>query len=246
MSAETITLGILTQQVLLVIANHANTAADAVLTAQVRWALHAALRDFVSITESQAFRSDSTFATVVGQKDYDIADDFMTMIDPSPHFVASDYRTLQYSTEQDFRAFELDRSQATGDPVQYMLRTRSASTGNCQMRLWPTPAAIRSIRYYYLAVPAKLYDGTDSTVIDKRLPPNQHHILVWGAVANLPRYLNASADLQVFVQKWNEALAIGRSKSPPVTGQTYRRNSYGVGSGYLNITPSGPFNIGEI
>lgn len=238
MAVETITLGTLTQQVLLVVANHSNTTADATLTSQVRWALHAALRDYVSITESQAFRTDATIALVSGTKDYALADDFMQMLDPSPHFIASDFRTLQYLTEQDFRAFEYERSQQTGDPTHYTLRNRSASDGSAQIRFWPTPNAARTVRYHYVAIPGKLYDGSDATVIDKRLPPYQHHVLVWGAVTYMPRYLNVAGDLQQYALRWQEALGVGRSKSPPVAGQAYQRIPYMGAGGIRSVIPT--------
>lgn len=238
MAVETITLGTLSQQVLYVLVNDPSTTLDTTLTAQVRWALHCALRDYVSITEHQSFRTDATLVTANGTAEYALADDFLVMLEPGPNFAASDYRTLQYLTEQDFRAFELAKSQATGDPTHYMIRNRSSSTGAATIKLWPTPDSTRTINYHYLAIPAKLYDGTDATVIDKRLPANQHHVLVWGAVSYMPRFLNSNGDLTFYIQKWNEALSIGRSKSPQVVGQVYQKMPYLGSNPYRPSIPS--------
>lgn len=238
MSVETITLGTLTQQVLYVLMNDTSTTADTTLTSQVRWALHCALRDYVSITEHQAFRTDATIATSNGVAEYALADDFLVLLEPGPSFAASDFRTLQYLTEQDYRAFELAKSQAAGDPTHYMIRNRSSATGAAPIKLWPTPTSVRTINYHYLAIPTKLYDGSDATVIDKRLPANQHHVLVWGAVSYMPRFLNSQGDLTFYIQKWNEALSVGRSKTPQVVGQVYQKMPYNGGNPYRPAIPT--------
>lgn len=231
MAVETITLGELSKQVLMVIANAESTTADAAMTRQVRWAIHSALREFVSRVQPVDFRDDKDITVIAATKDYSLDDSFMQMIEPGVYFTAADYRTLEYKTEQAFRAERLEASPNSSDPWFYLLRKRDSTTGAQQLRLWPTPSANRTIRYHFVALSAKLYDGTDVTVIDPRLRPDFHQYLIDGAVYWLRRYLNVGGDWQPYHQAWERAIEAARKMQPAVVGQTYQVAPYGGQSG---------------
>lgn len=229
MSVETITLGTLSKQVLMVIANSENTSLNAALTRNVRWALHKAMRDWVSTVRPSDFRSFADISVVAGTTDYALDDTFMQMIDPGVAFTTSDYRTLQYITEQAFLEQRLGASQGRGEPYLYMLPQRSITTGAAQIRFWPTPSTTRTIRCYFLSLPGKLYDGNDYTVVDRRLNPSYHPHLVDGAIYELRRYLNVGGDWEPYRAAWMKAVEDARRNEPPVTGQTYQIGRYGGG-----------------
>lgn len=239
MAVETITLGTITERVLQIIVNRSSTTADTNLTSEVRWAIHIALRDFVALVQPDAFRRDGVITTASGAATYSLPDDFMQVIEPGVSFATTDFRTLVRFSEMDFRALEIQRAQATGDPTHYLLRFRDDATGQAQITFWPTPTSIRNITVHYLILPTKLYDGVDATIIHKRLPPECHHALIFGACYNLRRYLSA-ADFQDYEARWGREIERAKANNPPVIGIMHQRLPYGgpagVGRYYPGIT----------
>ena len=246
MPVETITLGWLKGRVLHILTNQAALGANPDLEVEVAWALHTALREFVSFTELMAFRRDAILiiGTFANEVDYQLAPDWIRMIEPGIRFSESDYRTVFYMTEQDWLHYGLDHSQETGDPTHYVLRNRRENTGDQQIRFYPRMTTPRTLTYHYLSLPLKLYDKPDATSIDIRLPPDHHHALVWGAVAQFGRYLNSSPELQIYVDKWEKAKQKAKETAPAV-GQSHIRQPWtgprGVGRGYpFSSLPIGP------
>jgi hypothetical protein len=243
MAIESITLGTLTNRISFLLTNSASPDTDRV--PEYRWAVHTALRELVSRAELTAFRVDSSFATANGTADYYLADDFCRMLEPGVYFAAADYRTLYEMTEMEFRSYELERTQQTGDPRNYLLRERNASTGLMQVRLWPTPTSVRTIKYHYLTYPAKVYDGNDATIIDKRLPAEYHHHLLDGAMYYFTREMNTVSEYEVFARRWEQCIAEAKAKNTPTISRAQSRVPYqgpvgamrGKVSRYQSITP---------
>lgn len=230
MAAETITLAEMSKDVLMAITNAESS--DSVTSRHVYLAIHAACREFVAKTEPLGFQADADITTAAGTHTYALADDVMRLIDPGFYFTASDYRTLTRATEQEARSQEWDRTQQSGDPRYYVLRTKSSTTGLIQVKFYPTPSSIRTIRYHYIALPVRLWPNVaTSTNIDIRMAAEFHPALVWGAVTHLPRYLNGVADLAWYKEMWEKALEDGRAAATPIAGQAYQRAPYRSGLG---------------
>lgn len=206
------------------------------LGVEIAWAIHESLREFVDFTGHYAFRKDGIITIPAPSpptppaRDYFLADDFSRMIEPTMHFFASDHRTVDYMTDQEFYAFEMTRSQEVGDPRKYIIRNRRDNTGQAQIRLWPTPNVARSIFYTYLSYPLKCYDSGDLENIDVRLPPDCHHPLEWGAISLFGRYLNSNPELGIYVQKW-EAFKMRKKEQAPAIGQSHIRVPWTGGGG---------------
>lgn len=225
MPSEVVTLGDLTEQVSLIITNAITT--DSQITSQIHLALHAALRDFVRISEPLSFRTDIDFDITAGTSTYTVNGSICKIIDPGVTFVTSDYRTLAYANEQTIKSQEWDRWQRTGEPQWYVIRNRDPYVGDLNLRLYPTPTTDRTLRVHVLTLPLKLWPNVSSSqVVDPRLPPEFHHCLIAGAITNLPRYLNSQLDLAAYAAKWQQYIEQAKDYQIPVTGQAYQRDAY--------------------
>lgn len=231
MTVETMLIETLTARVHFAIANTATV--DTTLKTEIKWALHCALRELIERTEHSGFRVIGSLTTANGTKTYALPDDFHREIEEGVKFAASDYRTLTYISEQDYDSKMLDANTTTGDPYLYMIRGRNSTSAAAQMSFYPTPSSIRTIYINYLAFPVKLYDLADGTAIDKRIPPEYHHILVTGALRHLPNYVKDK--WPVYNGLWEQMVMEAKKKAVQVTGQTYQRELYAPGIGAVGL-----------
>ena len=201
---------------------------------EIKWALHCALRELIERTEHSGFRTRATITLAPSTTTYALADDFHRMIEEGVKFIASDYRTLQYISEQDWDAKMLDANTTTSDPWLYTLLGRKTTTAVAQIKFWPTPSTARGVSVHYLAFPLKMYDLANGAAVDTRIPPEYFHILVQGALRHLPRYIS-DADWQKSHALWEVYVAEARKKAVQVTGQTYQKELYTSGLGAFGL-----------
>ncbi len=227
MAAETITLQTLHDRVANLMANH--TGVDTGLTTEIKWGLHVALRELVQRVKPSGFRKDGSLTLVTSTADYSLADDFGTLIDGSIKFSVTPFTTLIRLHEQEYDGWNLDASQATGEPRRYLQRGRSASTGLAQVRVWPTPTSTyngKTVAYRYYAIPTVVYSASLASNLDPRVDPEYHQYLVYGALFYLQNYLRGMSDLQLYLAKWEQFLKLARADEPEVIGETFQRQPY--------------------
>jgi hypothetical protein len=201
---------------------------------EIKWALHCALREIIERTEHAAFRTRAVVNLAAATTTYPLPDDFHRMIEEGVKFGTTDFRTLEYISEQDWDAKMLDANTTQTDPWLYTVLGRKSTTGAAQIKFWPTPGSIRQVSVHYLAFPIKVHDMVNGTSIDARIPPEYHHILVTGALRHLPRYISDS-DWQKANGLWEVYVAEARKKSVQVTGQTYQKELYSSGLGAFGL-----------
>lgn len=211
---------------------------------EIKWACHCALRELIERTEHSGFRVRYAVGVSAGVQAYSLPDDFHRMIEEGVKFGASDFRTLEYISEQDWDAKMLDANTTQTDPYLYTLIGRKSTTGAAQIKFWPIPGSTRQIVVNYLAFPISIYALTNGLALDARIPPEYHHILVQGALRHLPRYISDS-DWQKANTLWEVYVAEARKKSVQVTGQTYQKELYSpglnaIGLGRVPPTLTGP------
>ncbi len=206
---------------------------------QIKAALNFALQDWVTkVRPSWLHREAATpITTVISQTDYSLADDFFMMVDTAGVWcAATPYRQLRYITMQDWVSMGGADPASTGDPsTHYCLPHSHPTTGAQIIRLWPAPSAVRVLNYRYIATPATIDGAADGTNIDVRIPPSMHHILVWGAVANLPGLLADPTRLSLYESKWRAALSDAKAASNRIIGAVRQRQRYDRGGSGLGV-----------
>lgn len=246
MTIETMTIDTLVFRVYFAISNVSTSTianVDPNLKSEIKWALHCALRELVERTEHHGFRARGSISVTAGTAQWALPDDFHRIIEEGVKFAASDYRTLEYISEQEWDARMLDSDTSQAEPVLYTLTGRKTSNGTAQIKFYPTPSTSRTITVNYLTIPLKVYDLNDGNSLDTRIPPEYHHILVAGALKHLPAY---AKDLwPIWKGQWDEYVQEARKKSVPVTGQSYQRELYtsgvsAIGLGRVPATLTGP------
>lgn len=206
---------------------------------QIKAALNFALQDWVTkVRPSWLHREAATpITTVIAQTDYSLADDFFMMVDTAGVWcAATPYRQLRYCTMQDWvRMGGADPAQTADPSTHYCLPHSDPTTGAQIIRLWPAPSAVRVLNYRYIATPATIDGASDSTNIDVRIPPSMHHVLVWGAVANLPGLLADPTRLSLYESKWRAALSDAKAASNRIIGAVRQRQRYDRGGSGLGV-----------
>jgi len=232
------TVGALVADVAEIVANTASPQTS--YANQIKAALNAALMDLAKTRPSWLHREAATpITTVIGTKDYDLADDFFMMIDTAGVWCnVTPFDSLEYMTMQDWIDGRCNDTNRTADPsTHYLLPHSNPSTGAQVLRLWPIPSAVRVYNYRYIATPATIDGASDSTNIDVRMPPSMHHALVWGAVANLPGLMADPTRLSLYESKWRAALSDAKAASNRIVGAVRQRRRYG---GDVGLGPSEP------
>lgn len=237
MAVETITIDNLVIPVYFHLSNvwaSSISGVDTNLVSPIKWALHCALRELVERTEHAGFRVAGSVTTANGTATYDLPDDFHREIEEGVKFAASDYRTLKYISPQEWDAAMLDANTTRADPYLYTLIGRNTSTAAARIKFYPTPSSTRTVTVNYLAFPTKIYDLANGTAIDKRVPPEYHHILPSGAMRHMPRYIS-DADWQKHAALWERYVDEAQKKSTQVVGQSYQREMYQSGWGTIPL-----------
>ena len=225
------TVGALVADVAEIVANTASPQTS--YANQIKAALNAALMDLVTKTRpSWLHREAATpITTTAGTTDYDLADDFFMMIDtPGVWCPVTPCLPLEYMTMQDWIANRCNDTNSTADPsTNYLLPHSNPSTGAQVLRLWPIPSAIRVYKYRYIATPTAIDGAADATNVDIRIPPSMHHVLVWGAVANLPGIMSDQTRLAFYESRWRSALSDAKAASNRIIGNVRQRARYDGG-----------------
>jgi len=239
------TVGTLVSDVAEIVANTASPQTS--YANQIKAALNCALMDWVTKTRPSWLHRESAtpITTVIDQTDYSLADDFFMMVDTAGVWcAATPFLPLTYMTMQDWVSGGGANTDPTADPpTHYCLPHSDPTTGAQIIRLWPKPSAVRVLNYRYIATPATIDAASDSTNIDVRIPPSMHHILVWGAVANLPGLLADTTRLSLYESKWRAALSDAKAASNRIIGAVRQRARYdrtrGTGGYDPTVTVSG-------
>jgi len=198
---------------------------------RIKGALHAALMEWYSKCRPSCLHKEATFATVVGQRDYDLADDFGLMVDGAGVWLAATpFTVLRYVTMQDYVGNRWHDTSISGDPpTDYCLPESSTSNGAQKIRLHPKPSVVRTVAYRYVAVPSSIAAAADNVNIDVRIPPQAHHGFVFGAVALLPDLLADQQRMAYFESKWRSFLSDSRAQSNRMIGVVRQRARYDRG-----------------
>jgi hypothetical protein len=221
----------------------ANTASPQTSYAnQIKAAAQFALMELVNKTRPSWLHRESgtPITTADGTSDYTLADDFFMMVDTAGVWcTAAPFAVLQYMTMQDWVANRgHDTSRKSDPPTHYCLPHSDVSTGAQIIRLYPTPSTVRTLKYRYIATPAAIDAAADSTNLDVRIPPSMHHVLVWGAVANLPGLMNDPQRLALYESRWRSALSDTKAASNRIIGAQRQRARYDAGRGISRLDPA--------
>lgn len=187
------------------------TTIDSVYDTDIRWALELAMVEWAVETRPQDLTTTGTITTADGTSEYSLPDDFWELRPAGVRINASPWYTLQPIPKPTFQRYELDGTGTTGTPTHYVLLSRSSSTAEFKIRLYPTPNAILSIKVDYVALPAKIRDTVagDGTYIDKRLPPALIGALPSRAAMSFAHLLD-SAQLNACAARWADAMRISK------------------------------------
>lgn len=179
--------------------------ADTELKARIKFTLGQVLYGVVAEIDLQHFRAEGTITTVVGTADYALAEDLMRLIDPGVRMDQTPYKPLLHldQEEYDLRRFKQWHS-SNGEPVWYMFLGTDIATGRKKIRSVPTPDAVYSLVYSYLARPEDPGEADDEAVIDRRFPREHLQLLVHGTVMGMPQYMDSGQ-----VQNAREEYALG-------------------------------------
>ena len=217
-----------------------STTVDDALTVDARWALEAAIMEWVLATRPQDVTTTGTVTTADGTAEYALPDDFWEMRPNGVRLNASPYTTLRYMTQAEFQRYEFHSITTTGTPVYYAILSRSSSTGLMQIRFLPIPNATLTIKVDYVPLPAKVRDTTsgDGTYIDKRVPsglviPLAHR----AAVLGFSHMLDA-AQIGAFERSWQEALRMSRDTAVKQGGVVAVPHGYDYETDGLIVPPT--------
>lgn len=224
MAYETITIDTLNSRVAFQLTGSATV--DSTMKTEIQHAINYVVRDMVVSTDYPSFRTDATLTTAASTSDYALAVDFYRIIEPSVKFTAAPKQTLQWIDQQEWDRLEGDQFwSSTQRPYYYTIRNRDTSSGQYQLRLFPTPDDAYAMQYTYFAIPADIASASTGTVLDKRFPPEFHRALWLGACTLFPQYLSRD-QLAMFKAELEAAKRAMRSKAPPVVGRQHWLKPY--------------------
>ncbi len=146
--------------------------------------------------------ASTTFATVIGQREYTLPPSFESLrlsaaVDPD-----SDVHTpLDVISIRDYEAKYVDNSDSQAVPTRYFRASGS-------IVLWPTPDAVYTIVLHYRS---QLDDLSDSN-IEAQLPKSWQELLIYGATARaffrLNDYDKGKPAMSVYTQALNSAVPV--------------------------------------
>lgn len=232
------TVGGLVADVAEIVANTATPQTS--LANRIKAALNAAQMEWYNKCRPSCLHKQTTFATVAGQIDYPLADDFGLMVDTSGVWcAATPFTVLRYITMQEYIGKGYHNTDQSADPpLYYCLPESVAATGAQLIRVSPKPSAVRTIAYRYVAMPAAIDAAADATNLDVRIPSNLHHGFVWGAVTFLPDVLADQTRVAVFGSLWRQFLSDSRSQSNRIIGGQRQKARYDYPHGYVPPDPT--------
>ncbi len=232
MAVESKTVGYLTSRVYMHMGGSSTVPSS--IGNEIKNALGWAMRELVFLSAHPAFRVEATvggtpggIVTVSGTADYELADDFMMLIDPSFRHNSDPKETMQIMDMQEYDRVGGQKIYETNDrPSFFTLLGRSSSTGRQKVKFVPTPDDIYNIEYRYIAIPEDINASTaDATEIDVRFP--RHHIegIVDGALTRFAGYLERD-QLGSAMDRFNKAARRMREDAKPVRGRNWQNRRY--------------------
>jgi hypothetical protein len=235
MAVEAVTVGDLVERVAFVLTN--STSVPAGLSVDIKWALDAALDEFMNKYDHPAFRKEGSLSWVGGTRDYDLPDDFRRIIEPSLRYTEEPKYTLGYVELQEWDRIEADRfSNDTDRPRFYTIMGASPTTGVSVLRVLPEPTAAADLEFSYIGKPTPMRSASDVTAVDPRFPTHLHHGLVEMAVTKFPQYCSRD---RIAMAESAAAMAIRdlARTAHPVIGNTHVQKRYGA-AGRLPYVPA--------
>jgi hypothetical protein len=226
MAYETITVGDLVGRVSFALSNLSTP--DTALTTEIKWALDAALNDFLNKYDHPAFRKEGSVSWVASTVDYDLPEDFYRMIEPSLKYDEDPKYTLAFVEMQEWDRVEGDRWTVVGVdyPRHYTILDRDSTSGLYQIRPLPTPEAARDLTFWYMSMPSPMASASDATVVDRRFPPTLNHLLVEKAITYFPQFVSRDR-LDLANMNAMRAEQDLMRLSRPVVGNVHVQRQYG-------------------
>ena len=192
MAVQTVDVGTLTSRVFHALGNTSTVPTG--MATEIKFHLGYVLNLFVRQSKYAGFRKAATFDTVADTTTYSLADDVMEMDWPSVRNTTGYSQPLLLLESQLYNSTSMPiYLSGTGRPGFYVVRGRDTTTGAIQLQLYPTPDAVYTISYEYLAVPTAIIGSTaDNTELDRRFPRDLVSGLVFAAASFFPQYLSPS------------------------------------------------------
>jgi hypothetical protein len=232
MAVESKTVGYLTSRVYMHMGGSSTVPTS--VGNEIKNALGWAMRELVFLSAHPAFRVEAItggtpggITTASGTADYEMATDFMMLIEPSFRHNSDPKETLAIVDMQEYdRVGGSKVYETNGRPVFFSLLGRSASTGQQKVKFVPTPDAAYNIEYRYIAIPKDINASTgDSVEVDARFP--RHHVegIVDGALTRFASYLERD-QLATAMDRFAKAARRMREDAKPVRGRSWQNRRY--------------------
>lgn len=232
MAVESKTVGYLTSRVYMHMGGSSTVPSS--VGNEIKNALGWAMRELVFLSAHPAFRVEAVtggtpggITTASGTADYELAADFMMLIEPSFRHNSDPKETLEIVDMQEYDRVGGSKIYETNDrPAFFTLLGRSTSTGQQKVKFIPTPDAAYNIEYRYISIPADINASTtDATEIDARFP--RHHLegVVDGALTRFAGYLEQD-QLATAMDRFSKAVRRMREDAKPVRGRNWQNRRY--------------------
>lgn len=195
---------------------------DSSLASEIRKNIGYVMQVMIQKSDMPAFRVEATLSLVDGTSDYDLPDDFESIVEPGVYYDTSPRYTLRYYREQDRIDWGLqEQLSSKQQPYHYTIRNRDSTSGDWQIRFVATPDASYTVRYTYFASPTPVVGTTsDATEIDTRFPTALSQGIVSGVIASMGANFIDVNMVQLHEAKFNQAMSDMRRNQDPVTGNT--------------------------